>query len=80
MAGHGLQGHNELDTTEATCAYRHKAFFAGGSSAPVRVESEGSTAVWLAGALAAPSVQAHGLSPPQVLWPYQSLFFFLSLL
>lgn len=49
-----------------TSAYRHKAFFAGGSSAPVRVESEGSTAVWLAGALVAPSVQAHGLSPSQV--------------
>ena len=60
-----------------TSAYRHKAFFAGGSSAPVRVESEGSTAVWLAGALAAPSVQAHGLSPSQVLGPIR--VFFLSL-
>ena len=30
-----------------------KEFFACGSSAPVRVESEGGTAVWLAGTLVA---------------------------
>ena len=43
--------------------------FACGSSAPVRVESEGGTAVWLVGTLAAPSVQGHGLLPPQDLRP-----------
>ena len=41
----------------------------------MRVEREGSTAAWLAGTLAAPSVQGHGLPPLQELWPYQSLFF-----
>ena len=48
--------------------------FACGSSAPVRVEHEGGTAAWLVRTLAAPKVQGHGLPPPQVLWPYQSLF------
>ena len=51
-----------------------RLFFACGSSAPVRVECEGGTAAWLAGTLMAPSVQGHGLPPPQELWPYQSLF------
>ena len=51
-------------------------FFACGSSAPVRVEREGDAAVWLAGTLAAPSVQGHRLPPLQELWPYESLFFF----
>ena len=49
-----------------------------GSSVPVRVEHEGGTAAWLKGTLAVPTVQGHGLPPPQELWPYQSLF--LSLL
>ena len=48
--------------------------FACGSSAPVRVERECVTAAWLVGTLVAPSVQGHGLSPRQELWPYQSLF------
>ena len=51
--------------------------FACGSSAPVRVEHEGGAAAWLAGTLAAPSVQGHGLPLPQELWPYQSFFQFL---
>ena len=34
-------------------------FFACGSSVPVRVEREGGTAAWLAGPVAAPSVQGH---------------------
>ena len=42
-----------------------------GSSAPVSVECEGSTAAWLVGTLAAPSVQGHRLPLPQELWPYQ---------
>ena len=50
--------------------------FACGSSVPLRVECEGSTAAWLVGTLVAPSV--HGLPLPQELWPYYSLF--LSLL
>ena len=48
------------------------------SSALVRVEREGGTTAWLVGTLAVPSVQGHGLPPPQELWPYKSLF--LSLL
>ena len=44
------------------------------SSVPVRVEQEGGTADLFAGTLAEPSVQGHGLPPPQELCPYQSLF------
>ena len=48
-------------------------FFACGSSAPVRVESEGGTAAWVTGmAVVAPNVQGHGLPQPLELWPYQS--------
>ena len=55
---------------------RHKTFFfASGSSALVGVERERCTAAWLAGTLAVPSVQGHGLCPLGELWPYQSLFF-----
>ena len=56
-------------------AHRRKTFLAYGSSAPVRAECEDSAAAWLAGTLAAPSVQGHGLPLPQELWSYQSLFF-----
>ena len=56
-------------------AHRGRTFFACGSSAPVRVEGEAGAAVWLAGTLAAPSVQGNGLPLPLELWPYQSLFF-----
>ena len=41
---------------------------------PVRVQHEGGAAAWLAGTLAAPNVQGHGLLLPQELWPYQSFF------
>ena len=41
----------------------------------MRVEHEGDTTAWLAGTLAAPSVQGHGLPLLQELWAYQSLFF-----
>ena len=58
--------------------HRCNTFFvvvvACGSSALVRVEREGGAAAWLAGTLAAQSVQGHRLPPPQELWPYQSLF------
>ena len=54
--------------------HRGKTFFACGSSASVRVENEGGAAAWLLGTLVVPSVQGHGLPPPQALWPYQSLF------
>ena len=40
----------------------------------MRVEHVGGTAAWLVGTLAVPSVQGHGLPPPQDLWPYQSVF------
>ena len=49
-------------------------FFACGSSAPVKVEREGGAAAWLAGTLAVPNVQGHGLPPPQKLWHYQRFF------
>ena len=42
------------------------------SSAPLRLELEGGAAARLAGTLAAPSVQGHGLPPPQELRRYQS--------
>ena len=48
-------------------------FFACGSSAPVSVEHEGSTAAWFAGTLVVSSVQGHGLPLLQELWRYQSL-------
>ena len=38
------------------------------------VECDGGAAAWLAGTLAAPSVQGHRLPLPQELWSYQSLF------
>ena len=38
-----------------------RLFFAFGSSAPARVEHEGSAAASLVGTLAAPSIQGHGL-------------------
>ena len=38
------------------------------------LERDGGAAAWLAGTLAAPSVQGHRLPPQQELWPYQSLF------
>ena len=40
----------------------------------MRVECEGGAAAWLAGTLAATSVQGHGLPWLQELWPYQSFF------
>ena len=50
------------------------SFIACGSSALVRVELEVGTVAWVAGTLAVPSVQGHGLLPLQELWPYQNLF------
>ena len=38
------------------------------------VECEGVAASWLVGTPAVPSVQGHGLPPPQELWPYQFFF------
>ena len=49
-----------------------KTFFASGSSAPLRVEREGGSATWLAGTLAVPGVQGHGLLSLQ---EFQSVFF-----
>ena len=51
-----------------------RLFFACGSSAPVRSKHEDGTAAWLAGTLAATSVQGHGLPLLQELRPYPSLF------
>ena len=61
-----------------TRVHRKNTFFVCGISAPVRVEREGGAAAWLAGTLAAPSVQGHGLPQLQELSPYQN--FFVSLL
>ena len=41
------------------CKDKCKIFFACGSSAPARVESEGGTAAWLVGTLVVLSVQGH---------------------
>ena len=65
------------------CMHRHKAllfffFFACGSSAPMKVDYEGGKAASITGIRVVPSVQRHGLPPPQELWPYQNPF--LSLL
>ena len=75
LTGHSLQGHEEARTnvtlsteTEDFC------FFACGSSAAVTAEHEGGEAAWLAGTLAAPSVQGQKLLSCQELWPYHYLF------
>ena len=63
----GSQRVEHYQNEPAHIGSRH--FFACGSSAPVRGECEGSAAAWLAGTLAAPSLQGHGLPLPQELWP-----------
>ena len=68
LAGHHPQSHSESDTKEATLCTQKQDFFACGSSAPVRVECEGSTTVCLAGALAVLSGQGDRLPLPQELW------------
>ena len=52
-----------------------KTFLACGSSGPVRFEHEDGAIAWLVETLVVPSVQGHGLPPPQKMWPYLSLFF-----
>ena len=47
------------------CAHRHETSFSCDSPASVRVEGEGGTASWLAGTLAALSMQGHRLPPTQ---------------
>ena len=61
----GLQrvGHDQSDPA----CIEARIFFACGSSAPVGVEYEGGAAAWLSGIVVAPSVQGHGLPPPQEL-------------
>ena len=68
----GLQrvGHN-LSGPECTEDF----FFACGSSAPVKAEHEGATAAWLAGTLAAPNVQGHGLPLLQGVMALSESFF-----
>ena len=56
------------------CRHRCKTFFACGSSAPLRVECESGEAALLAGTLAGPSVQGHGLPPPRSYGPFTVLF------
>ena len=46
-------------------ARRHETSFACDSSASVRIEHEGGAAAWLAGTMAALSMQGHRLPPPQ---------------
>ena len=60
--------------TDVTSMHRRKTFFACGNSASVRFGHEGGTAAWLAGTVVVPSVQGHGQSLIQELWPYESLF------
>ena len=59
-------------SSDPACIDARFFFFACGSSAPVQVEHEGGAAAWFVGTLVAPSVQGHGLPPPQELWPNQS--------
>ena len=68
LADHHPQSHSESDTKEATLCTWSKTYFACGSSAPVRVECEGSTTACLAGALTALSEQGDRLPLPQELW------------
>ena len=70
----GLQraGQDQSDTVHINTRLYYYYYFACGSSAPVRVEHEGGAVAWLAGTLAAPSVQGHKLPPWQELWPCQS--------
>ena len=70
-AGWQRVGHYQSDSVHIDA----RLFFACGSSAPIRIGHEGGVAAWLSGTLAVPSVQGHGLPPPQELWPYKSLFF-----
>ena len=56
------------------CVHRHKAFFACGSSVPVRIKCEGGMAAWVEGTLMAPSVQGHGLPLSQELCPIRVFF------
>ena len=74
LAGHSLQGRKVRHYRSDPACIDARLFFACGSSAPVSVEHEGGAAAWVAGTLAAPSVQGHGLPLPQELRPYQSLF------
>ena len=64
-AGSQRVGHYQSDPV----GIHTRHFFACGSSAPVRVETEGGTAAWHV----ATSMQGRGLPPPQELWPYKSL-------
>ena len=57
------------------CTHRHKALFAGYSSAPGRVEREGGAVAWFVGTLVAPGVQGRGQPLPQELWPLSESFF-----
>ena len=75
LEGHSPQSCKVLDTTKAALhAKVQDHFFASVSFAPVRAEHEGGTAAWLAGTLASPSVQGHGLPLPQETRPHQSRF------
>ena len=51
-----------------------KTFIACGSSAPMRVENEGGTSAWLAGTLAAQSVQGQTASTTGVMALSESFF------
>ena len=51
--------------------HRHKAFFCPWQLCPSESWGWGGAAAWLAGALAAPSVQGHGPPPLQQWWPYR---------
>ena len=64
----------ESRTPLKTLHVEMQAFFPCGSSAPVRTGREGGAAAWLAGTLAAPSVQGHRLPLQQEFWSDQSLF------
>ena len=77
LTGHSLQGHEEARTNVTLSTETEDLFvffFACGSSAAVTAEHEGGEAAWLAGTLAAPSVQGEKLLSHQEFWPYHNLF------
>ena len=67
LAGHNPQGSKELDTTEVTPCEHMQDGFCLWHPAPVRAEREGGMAAWVAGPLAVPRQQRHGLPPLQEL-------------
>ena len=59
-----------------SCAHRHTTFLPAAALPQLcpRAECKGGTATWVAGPLAAPNMQGHGLPPRQELWLIRVFF------